>query len=163
MVRGQKDNFAEGALVSAFLGTVWKGKPNQPLQPRPELRAMIRFLQVIGILLLLLSIALGPAAAAPNLQLQLLLPQNTAQFKYYTMAPGAVAVGPQNASGQQNIYVADAGFDSILKFDANGNLLSQWGGPGTGNGQFGEPRGLAADALGACLCHGLGELLRPEV
>lgn len=109
---------------------------------------MIRFLQVIGILLLLLSIALGPAAAAPNLQLQLLLPQNTAQFKYYTMAPGAVAVGPQNASGQQNIYVADAGFDSILKFDANGNLLSQWGGPGTGNGQFGEPRGLAADAWG---------------
>ncbi|MFC1798871.1 C13 family peptidase, partial [Thermodesulfobacteriota bacterium] len=46
--------------------------------------------------------------------------------------PAGVATGSNG-----NVYVAVGEPDNlILKFDASGNLINQWGGTGTGNGQF---------------------------
>jgi NHL repeat len=50
-----------------------------------------------------------PAAAAGNLNLRLQLPQNTAQYIYYTMTPYGVAV-----DGQGNVYVADTANNRIV-------------------------------------------------
>jgi tripartite motif-containing protein 71 len=47
---------------------------------------------------------------------------------------------------QANVYVAGA--DKIQKFTANGDLLTTWGGPGAGDGQFNDPRGIAIDPHG---------------
>jgi len=47
---------------------------------------------------------------------------------------------------QANVYVAGA--DKIQKFTANGDLLTTWGGPGAGDGQFNDPRGIAIDPQG---------------
>jgi len=46
--------------------------------------------------------------------------------------PTGVAV-----DGSGNVYVGDAGSFRIQKFDENGNFLLEWGGEGTGDGQFG--------------------------
>ena len=46
-----------------------------------------------------------------------------------------------------NVYVGDFGENNrIQKFDSEGDLLTKWGTPGTGDGQFINPAGLAADA-----------------
>src|SRR5262245_31773594 len=58
-------------------------------------------------------------------------------------APEGVAV---DAAG--NVYVVDND-NCVLKFDANGNHLLQWGGAGVGNGQFSNPVGIAVDNSGA--------------
>ncbi|WP_341301991.1 cadherin-like beta sandwich domain-containing protein [Lysinibacillus sp. FSL H8-0500] len=47
-----------------------------------------------------------------------------------------------------NVYVADAGNHSIKKFTSNGEYLTEWGGFGTGNGQFNYPTDLAMDSAG---------------
>lgn len=49
---------------------------------------------------------------------------------------------------QGNLYVADTGNKRVTKFTANGDPLAQFGGIGTGDGQFNEPVGLAIDAQG---------------
>jgi DNA-binding beta-propeller fold protein YncE len=49
------------------------------------------------------------------------------------------------------IYVADTGNKRIVRYDRDGNKVSQWGGGGSGDGQFVEPVGLAADAAGNLL------------
>jgi len=46
------------------------------------------------------------------------------------------------------VYVADTGNKRIVRYDRDGTRLSQWGGAGSGDGQFVEPVGLAADASG---------------
>ena len=57
-----------------------------------------------------------------------------------------------DASG--SVYVTDviaplvSGPGRIQKFDANGTFLTAWGGPGSGNGQFAGPRGVAAGGSG---------------
>ena len=59
-------------------------------------------------------------------------------------APRNVAV-----SGDGRIYVLDSGNQRIQVFDATGQLLDSWGGPGAGNGEFNAegqgPWGLAID------------------
>jgi DNA-binding beta-propeller fold protein YncE len=52
-----------------------------------------------------------------------------------------------------NLYVIDAATSRIVKFDPNGNVLTTWGTPGTGDGQFdflshtpGTQGGLTVDA-----------------
>lgn len=107
---------------------------------------MRRYLQII--IFLLLCFLATPAAAAPELQLQLTVPQNSSQFIYYNMQPSAVAVGPPIIYRQQYIYVLDIFYNNIKKFDSNGNLLQQWGSYGTGNGQFQDARGIAVDGQG---------------
>lgn len=54
--------------------------------------------------------------------------------------PAGVAV---DAAG--NVYVADTGNDRVQKFTANGTYLMQWGGTGSGPGQFNGPFGIAVD------------------
>lgn len=52
-------------------------------------------------------------------------------------------------SGDGRIYVLDSGNQRIQVFDATGQLLDSWGGPGAGNGEFNAegqgPWGLAID------------------
>ena len=45
-------------------------------------------------------------------------------------------------------YVANTYLDNIVKFDSSGNLVTSWGGTGTGAGQFQHPYGVAVDAVG---------------
>jgi DNA-binding beta-propeller fold protein YncE len=47
-----------------------------------------------------------------------------------------------------NIYVSDAfnNHNRVLKLAGNGNYLTQWGGLGSGNGQFDFPEGIAIDS-----------------
>ncbi len=62
---------------------------------------------------------------------------------WYFNFPSGVTI---NSSG--HLYVVDSGNHRILKFDANGTLMTQWGSEGTGDGQFDDPWGIALDAEG---------------
>jgi DNA-binding beta-propeller fold protein YncE len=53
---------------------------------------------------------------------------------------GAIAFAPDGT-----FYVADAGNYRIQKFDKNGKFLTKWGSFGDGDGQFGQPKGIATD------------------
>jgi len=58
--------------------------------------------------------------------------------------PADVVVGPAG-----NIFVADGhGNNRVVKFSKDGEFLKEWGGPGTGPGQFDEPHCLAFDSQG---------------
>ncbi|MGB9184886.1 MAG: hypothetical protein WCB67_12550 [Solirubrobacteraceae bacterium] len=46
------------------------------------------------------------------------------------------------------MFVADQGNTRVEKFDSTGNYLSQFGSAGSGDGQFGQLRGVAADSTG---------------
>ncbi len=46
------------------------------------------------------------------------------------------------------VYVADGDANRVQAFDADGNLLGGWGGPGTGNGEFNHPTGVGVDPDG---------------
>jgi tripartite motif-containing protein 71 len=45
-----------------------------------------------------------------------------------------------------NVYVADTGNNRIEKFTINGTLITTWGKPGRGDGQFISPLAIAVDA-----------------
>ncbi len=49
---------------------------------------------------------------------------------------------------QGNVYVTDTGNKRVLKFDANGQPLGQYGGAGAENGKFQEPVGIGVDSQG---------------
>jgi len=61
--------------------------------------------------------------------------------------PYAVAV---DSTG--NVYVADSGNHRIQKFNSTGTFLTKWGStwesPGSGDGQFSRPSGVAVDSTG---------------
>ena len=58
--------------------------------------------------------------------------------------PTDVAFGPTG-----EIYVSDGyGNARVMKFDADGQYVLQWGSRGTGPGEFGLPHNLAVDATG---------------
>jgi hypothetical protein len=63
--------------------------------------------------------------------------------------PNAILIAPDGS-----IFVAEGhvsnykGNPHILKFDANGKFIKQWGSSGTGPGQFGIPHCLAMDSAG---------------
>ena len=47
-----------------------------------------------------------------------------------------------------DIYVANRGMHLVEKLDSAGKFIAQWGGEGTGDGQFVHPTGIAADRSG---------------
>jgi hypothetical protein len=51
--------------------------------------------------------------------------------------PVALTAGPKG-----NIFVTDPGFNRVVKFSQKGKYLGEIGGPGTGVGQFDNPRGI---------------------
>ncbi len=61
--------------------------------------------------------------------------------------PAGVAVSSV-AAGEEVLYVADTGNDRIVKLDANGNVLREWGSRGGGDGHFHAPAGVAVDGAG---------------
>ena len=64
------------------------------------------------------------------------------QFASYFYYPEGVAL-----DGSGDIYLADTFNDQIQKLSSSG-ATSQWGGSGTGNGQFNLPSGVAVDRAG---------------
>jgi hypothetical protein len=53
---------------------------------------------------------------------------------------GAIAFAPDGS-----FYIADNGNYRVEKFDKNRKFVLQWGSFGTGDGQFGSPKGIATD------------------
>ena len=50
---------------------------------------------------------------------------------------------------QGDIFISDGYINSrVAKYDKNGDWVKQWGGPGTGPGEFNTPHSIAADAEG---------------
>src|SRR4051794_34619104 len=49
---------------------------------------------------------------------------------------------------QDNLYIAQAGNSTIVKYDAQGKTLLTWGSAGSGDGQFGASIGLGKLAIG---------------
>ncbi len=48
-----------------------------------------------------------------------------------------------------DIFISDGYINSrVAKYDKNGDWVKQWGGPGTGPGEFSTPHSIAADAQG---------------
>lgn len=66
-----------------------------------------------------------------------------ANGKIIAMDPWGIATDSGN-----NVYVADSGNNSILKFTSEGKYIALWGSAGTGNGQFDKPEGVAVDGSG---------------
>jgi tripartite motif-containing protein 71 len=60
------------------------------------------------------------------------------------LTPGDIAVDEWGT-----VYVSTQGFNSIKKFDSDGNFVTQWGERGTGDGQFNLSLGVAMDADGS--------------
>jgi NHL repeat. len=49
---------------------------------------------------------------------------------------------------QDNVYIVNPSQYRVEKYDSDGHLLTMWGSQGIGDGQFGEPEGIAVDAPG---------------
>lgn len=64
-----------------------------------------------------------------------------AESKFYKLR--GLAAGPDGY-----VYVADSGNNRIQKFDSRGNYITQWGGPGSGEGEFKDPTDVAVDSKG---------------
>ncbi|MCZ4499721.1 MAG: cell surface protein [Marmoricola sp.] len=87
-----------------------------------------------------------------NAVLQVFLTGAAPTFVRQTGGPGApTRVG--NTSGvatdaASNVYVTEWEANRVQKFDKDGNFITRWGTPGSGNGQFNRPRGIAVDSVG---------------
>ncbi|HEX4117803.1 MAG TPA: peptidyl-alpha-hydroxyglycine alpha-amidating lyase family protein [Rhizomicrobium sp.] len=62
--------------------------------------------------------------------------------------PNAVLVAPDGSIFVTDGHVPDKGNARVIKFDANGKFLMQWGSHGKGPGQFEMPHCLAMDSRG---------------
>lgn len=45
-------------------------------------------------------------------------------------------------------YIADTYQHRLMKYDADGNFMTSWGGAGAGDGEFNQPGGIALDSAG---------------
>jgi sugar lactone lactonase YvrE len=59
-------------------------------------------------------------------------------------------LGPQGVAVDKsgNCYVMDTTANLVKKYSSSGAFMTQWGAPGTGNGQFSSPNGIAVDGNG---------------
>jgi DNA-binding beta-propeller fold protein YncE len=118
---------------------------------------MKRLFPIPLIVMLILTLAFagcgggkGGRAPTPTIDYSITMwgSQGTGNGQFYQ--PRYIAVDTVN----NFIYVTDtignnlAGNHRVQKFDMNGNYLMQWGTKGTGDGQFGDPMGIAVDASG---------------
>lgn len=67
----------------------------------------------------------------------------TLQQPWYFYWPLGVAV---DKSGF--VYVAEAGGNCVVKLDSKGSLITKWGVPGSGDGEFSYPEGIAVGLSG---------------
>jgi len=86
------------------------------------------------------------AEVASNHRVQKLAPDGTfiAEWKgpdagFY--GPRRIAIGPDDS-----LYVVDQGRTRIVKFSPDGQVLSNWGSKGSGDGQFNDPTSVAVDS-----------------
>jgi len=70
---------------------------------------------------------------------------------YQLQIPTDIAVG-----GNNRIYVVDAGSHQILSFNMNGQLITQFGGKGSGPTEFYYPYSIDTDSRGTILISDLG-------
>ena len=87
-------------------------------------------------------------------------PQTPHYFYYFSNQIGSSGRGNGQVAGPTglaldssgNLYVADTGNNRIEEFDPSGNYVAQWGSsapsPGSGNGQFKYPQGIAVNSAG---------------
>jgi len=59
-----------------------------------------------------------------------------------------LAVAPPGTVYNGNVYVADTQRAQVEQFTSSGSFVRHWGSPGSGNGQFDIPSGIAVDASG---------------
>jgi len=100
----------------------------------------LRFLRVLALLVFVCAYG-RPAFATESYKFERMWP--TLQQPWYFVTPNGVAV---DSAG--NVYVADSDYHRIQKFTSEGQFISQWGTPGSGDGQFNEPHGIAVDGSG---------------
>ena len=50
--------------------------------------------------------------------------------------------------GEENLWISDEGTNQITIIDKQGEILDQWGEPGSGEGQFDRQSGIALDPDG---------------
>jgi sugar lactone lactonase YvrE len=62
--------------------------------------------------------------------------------------PNAVLVAPNGSIFVADGHTADRGNARVMKFDANGKFIKQWGEQGAGQGQLEVPHALAMDSQG---------------
>lgn len=66
-------------------------------------------------------------------------------FEFHTNVP----VGIATSLVDDRVYVVDPGNTRVVQFKRNGTFLTEWGEPGSGDGQFTDPTGVALDSDGS--------------
>jgi|GEM_PF-584153 len=100
---------------------------------------------VAGFLLMLL---LGISGTGPEAVLELPTTRVELEWQVNGTSFGLTRPGGLALDGAGNLYVAEQYFYYIKKLDPMGQLLSRWGGLGSGNGEFNRPWGVAVDKQG---------------
>jgi len=59
-----------------------------------------------------------------------------------------VSRGGGTVDGSGNVYLVDTENHRIQKFTSTGTFITEWGGGGTGDGQFSTPQGIDIDTSG---------------
>jgi tripartite motif-containing protein 71 len=75
----------------------------------------------------------------------------TSDFIFFEeFAPNEQFSNPDITIDEQtgNIFVADYFNNRVVKFDSTGNVITQWGSPGSGDGEFQNPQDVEIDSSG---------------
>jgi len=97
---------------------------------------------ILSLTLICLSFLLTMSTSSPSIMGALPPIGTTPQLPIMPFSPQGLSVDPKTG----NIFVADINNNRIKKFDNNFGYIKDWGGYGSGNGQFKAPYGVAVDA-----------------